>query len=171
MTDAARLERERGLLDAAAAAEMAAHIIKHLVGLHVGMGVGNLDRLGVCIEQPRREGADHEARRVESLLHGRRLVDGARDRLEVVGVEREGIGHAVPADDVERMARQDIARQPRAVLDEHRRLLVAVDDFNRGRPMQIALAEGRSKPQLAVGVEIAGGYADIAGRLDDEQVR
>ena len=110
--DAARVERERRLLDPATAAEPAADVIEHLVGLHVRVGVGHLDRLGVRVEHPRRERAEHEPGRVERLLHRRRLVDRAGDRLEVVGVERVRIDHAVPADDVERMVRQRVARQP-----------------------------------------------------------
>ena len=41
-------------------------------------------------------------------------MDRAGDRLEIVGVERVGIHHPVPADDVEGMARQGVARQPPA---------------------------------------------------------
>ena len=140
----------RSFLDAAAAAEAAAHVVQHLVGLHVGMGVGHLDRLGMRVEQARGKGADDEAGRVEGLLHRRRLMDRAGDRLEVVGVEGVGIDHAVPADHVEGMVRQRVARQPRAVLDEHGGFLLLIDDQRLARAVQIALGIRRSQAELAV---------------------
>ena len=60
--DAARVERERRLLDAAAAAEPAADVVEHLVGLHVRVGVRHLDRLGVRVEHPRGERAERRTR-------------------------------------------------------------------------------------------------------------
>ena len=87
----------------AAAAEPAADVVQHLVGLHVRVGVRHLDRLGVRVEHPRGERADDEPGRLERLVDRRRLVDRAGDRLEVVGVERERVDHPVPADHVERV--------------------------------------------------------------------
>jgi hypothetical protein len=58
------------------------------------------------------------------LVHRRRLVHPAGDRLEVGHVERVGVQAAVPADDVERVLRDDVhragqpARPVAAVLDE-----------------------------------------------------
>ena len=97
-------------------------------------------------------------------------MDGAGDRLEVVGVERVRIHHPVPADDVEGMARQGIAREPLAILDDNRRLLFEVDHRDLARSMKIALAVGSTQPQLAVGVEILGRDRDVAGRFDHEEI-
>ena len=98
-------------------------------------------------------------------------MDGAGDRLEVVGVEGVRIDHAVPADHVERMIGQGVARQPRAVLDQHRYVFFAVDDIRLARPVQIALAIRGAEAKLAVGIEIARRRHDVAGRLDDQQIR
>ena len=65
--DAARVQRERRLLDAAAAAELAADVVQHLVGLHVRVGVRHLDRVGMRVEQPRGERADHEPAGVSNV--------------------------------------------------------------------------------------------------------
>ena len=94
----------------------------------------------------------------------------AGDRLEIVGVERVGIDHPVPADDVERMARQRVAGQPAAVLDQDGRLLLEIDGGDLARAVEVALAVRSAQPQLAVGVEISAGDRDVAGRLDHEQV-
>ena len=73
------------------------------------MSVRNLDRFGMCVEVSWREGANDKSGGFKSLLNWRRLMNSAGDRLEIIGVEGEGIGHAVPADDVERVMGQGVS--------------------------------------------------------------
>ena len=82
-----------------------------------------------------------------------------------------GINHAVPADHVERMRGQRVARQPLPVLHQHRHVLFLIDDERLARAVQVALVIGSAQAKLAVWVQIIRRNADVAGRLDDEQVR
>ncbi len=87
------------------------------------MVVGDRHRERVVVDLARDEVADDEAVRLEHLVHRRRLVHAARDRLEVADVERVRVQAAVPAHDVERVLGHDVhrpgqtARTPPAVLD------------------------------------------------------
>src|SRR5262249_29509630 len=134
------------------------------------MGVWHLDRLRVGVEHSRRKRAKNEAGCVEGLLHGRRLVHGARDRLKIVGVEGKRVDHAVPADHVERMLGKRVARQPAAILDEYRRGAFPVDDLNLIRGVEIALAVWSAEAKLAVRIQIAVWDHDAAVGFEDQQV-
>ncbi len=171
MRDAARVQSDARLLHAAAAAELATHVIQHFVGLHVGMGVGHLDRFRMRVQHARGEGAQDKSGSIKGLLHRGRLVDRAGDRLEIVGIEGERIIHAVPADHVEWMMSQGVARQPVAVLDQDRGILLLVHDVDVLRPVQIALIIGSAHAELPIRIQVIGRNYDTPGRLEDEQIR
>ena len=114
---------------------------------------------------------------LEDLVHGRRLVDAAGDRLEVAHVEDVRVEAAVPADDVERVERQrvdradDATRAVATVLDVDLGLLVGaradvLGEERTVRLAQVALAVGGVLEELAVLAEIALGRRDVAVRLD-----
>src|SRR3712207_9226387 len=61
----------------------------HLVGVDVAVVVRRRDRLRVEVVGARAEAADDEAVPLKGLVHRRRLVHAADDRLEVADVERD----------------------------------------------------------------------------------
>src|SRR5258708_4998292 len=89
--EAVRMQRQRPVLDALAAHELAAGVINRFVGHHIGMVVRHGDRLRIEIEWPRAERADHEIVALEGLVHWRRQVKSAHTRLEVFDVDRPWI--------------------------------------------------------------------------------
>ncbi len=105
---AARVQGDHPDVHALARAELAVDVVDGLLGLDVRVVVGQRDRLRVVVELARAERADHEVLALEGLVHRRRHVDAAGDRLEVVGVERVRVDVAVPADDVERVVVEDV---------------------------------------------------------------
>ena len=114
--EAGRVQRDRALLDAGAAAGLvvAAGVEQHLVGVDVVVVVRHRDRQRVVVDLARHERADHEVRPLERLVHRRRLVHPAGDRLEVVDRERPRVEAAVPADHVERVVGVDVPWSSRA---------------------------------------------------------
>ncbi|KFK22380.1 hypothetical protein AALP_AAs73115U000100, partial [Arabis alpina] len=160
---AARVQRDRPDPDARALARLvvAADVEHDLVGVDVGVVVGHRDRLRVVVDLARAERADHEAARLEDLVHRRRLVDLAGDRHEVLDVERVGVEAAVPAHHVERVGgvgqpgADDAAGSVAAVLDQHLDVgrAVAVEQQRLGGAVQVALAVRRVLEQLAVARE------------------
>src|SRR6185503_11257082 len=68
--DAGRMVREGSDLDAAAAHEIAVHVVQHLVGIHVPVVVRDRDRERMVVVHPRDEGADHEIPSLEALVRG-----------------------------------------------------------------------------------------------------
>jgi hypothetical protein len=112
----AGVQRDRALADARALAGLVVAVdVEHdLVGVDVGVVVGHRDRQRVVVDLARHEVADHEVGALEDLVHRRRLVHPAGDRLEVGDVERVRVEAAVPADDVERVLGYDVhgAGQP-----------------------------------------------------------
>src|ERR1019366_3200187 len=92
------------------------------------------------------------------------------DRLEIVRVERERVDHAVPADHVEWMLTERVARQAFAVFDDDRRRLLLVNESELRWAVQIALAVRSAQAKLAIGVQILRRYRDRTRRFDDEQV-
>ena len=138
----------------AAAAKSAAHVIDHLVRLDVGMRVRHLDRFGVGVEHARGECAQDESSCFKRLVNRRRLVDGAGDRLEVVGVERERIEIAVPADRVERVRGEHVAREALAIPDENRGLFLPIDDLDFRGSVQVALIVRHAQAPFAVRVQV-----------------
>src|SRR5262249_20858673 len=101
--NAARVEGKGADLDTATAAEVAAHIIDHLIGVDIAVVVGHRHRLGMVIQLARTERADNEARPFKRLVDRRRLMNTASDRLEVVDAEGIGIEIAIPADHIQRV--------------------------------------------------------------------
>src|SRR3954449_5015329 len=99
----AGVQRDRALPDARALAGLVVPVdVEHdLVGVDVGVVVGHRYRERVVVDLPGHEVADDEVLRLEDLVHRRRLMDAAGDRLEVGDVERVGVEAAVPAHDVE----------------------------------------------------------------------
>src|SRR5581483_5279368 len=91
------------------------------------------DRHRVEVELARTEGADDEVPTLEGLVRGRRLVDAAGDRLEVVDRERPWKEVAVPADDVERVVVDDVRLVAAAHANLHRELAALADGVQLGR--------------------------------------
>ena len=107
-----RVQRDRALLDAGALArhEVAAGVEDASRRSRRWRGCtapGSPSR--VVVEQARHERADDEVRPLEGLVHRRRLVQPAGDRLEVVDGERVRVEAAVPADHVERVVGVGVA--------------------------------------------------------------
>src|SRR6266849_3984608 len=67
------------------------------------------------IEKARRESANDVTANLKRLMNGRRLMDRAGDRLEVLRVEGEWINVAVPANNIEGMMCHRHARPARPV--------------------------------------------------------
>jgi hypothetical protein len=146
--------------------EVAVDVVDELLGLQVGVVVGQRHRERIPVEVARAERADHEARPLEGLVDGRRLVQAAGLRLEVVDVEAVRIDVAVPPDDVERVVIQDEALQPAPrAHDQLVRSGLAVG-LQRRRRVEVALGERRVLQQLAVAVAIAARRLDLAGRVE-----
>ena len=139
-----------------------------LLGLDVRVVVGQRDRLGVPVEHPRRERADHEVRALEGLVGGRRQVEAPGARLEVVGVERVGPDVAVPAHHVERVAVEHVLLVAVAHPNGDRELAALVVGLELGRRLEVALREGRVLEQLAVAVAVAVGRLDLARGVEAE---
>ena len=119
--DADRAHADAGPL---AGLVVAGDVEHDLVAVDVGVVVGHRDRERVVVDLARHEVAHHEVVALEDLVHRRRLVHPAGDRLVVGDVERVRVEAAVPADHVERVPRHDVdgagepARPGAAVLDE-----------------------------------------------------
>ena len=115
------------LADAAALAGLvvAGDVEHDLVAVHVRVVVRHRHGQRVVVDLARHEVADHEVPALEDLVHRRRLVDPAGDRLVVLDVERVRVHAAVPADHVERVggvhddAAHDPVRAVAAVLGVH----------------------------------------------------
>jgi hypothetical protein len=169
--DAVGVQRERRFLDTATAAELPANVVEHLVRFDIAVGEGHLHRIRMVIQEPRGERADDEATvALEGLVDGRRLVDGAGDRLEIVRVERERVDATVPADDVERVVHQCVSREPGAVLDDDGVIAFFIAGEQLTRAMDVAFAERGTESELAVVVQIAIRKSEIGPRFDDEQI-
>ena len=142
----------------------------HLVGVHVGVVVGDRHRQRVVVDLARHEVADHEAAALEHLMHGRRLVHPSGDRLEVRDVERVRVQAAVPADHIERVGRVHVpgaddlpARGP--VLDQHVHIGARFADRLAG-PVQVPFAVRRMLQELPVPGQVPLRRRDVRVRLD-----
>ena len=147
--------RDRAVLDALAAHELARRVEEHLVGIDVAVVVRRRHGLRIEVVRARAERADHEAVALERLVHRRRLVDAPDDRLEVVDVERPRIEVAVPADDIERMMIEHQLVDRVVLLDQDRELALLVARLELLRPADVALRERRALEQLPVLVAVA----------------
>ncbi len=132
------------------------------------MVVRNRDRVRVEVELARTERADDEVRPFERLVRGRRHVDAACDRLEVVDRERPRVDVAVPADDVERVVVDHVRLI--AVADAHLddELAPLTMRLQLGRGMDVPVVVRRVLHQLPVLVAIALRDRDQTRRLEDE---
>src|SRR3954469_16696277 len=162
------MERDRAHLDALPRAEVAGDVIDHLLGLQVRVVVRDRHRERVEVELARAERADDEVLPLEGLVRGRRLVDSARDRLEVVDRERPWVEVAVPADDVEGVVVEDVRLVAAADANLDRELALLAVRAQLRRRMDVAVVVGRALQELPVLVPVAAGYLDQARRLEDE---
>src|SRR5947208_6196867 len=103
MGQTGRMQRDRPDLNAATGAEVARDVIDHLLRLQIRVVIRNRDREWIEVKFPRAERADDEVAALEGLMRRRRLMDPARDRLEIVDRERPGKEETVPPHDVEGM--------------------------------------------------------------------
>ncbi len=106
-------------------------------------------------------------RALERLVHRRRLVHPAGDRLEVGDVERIRIQAAVPAHDIERVPRVRQLADPLPVPDQDRYVL-ATHDVRLDRAPQVPLAVRRVLQELPLGGQVAPRRSDVSERLDGQ---
>src|SRR5437763_12881420 len=103
--DAAWMQRDRAALNTAARSEVSTHIKEHFVGFDIIVHPRNFHGLGMGIEETRCECANNVPTNLKRLMNGRRLMDRAGNRLEILGVERERIEITIPAHRIEGMMR------------------------------------------------------------------
>ncbi len=172
----ARVQRDRPDPDAGALARLVVpgDVEHHLVGVDVRVVVGHRDGERVVVDLAGHEVADHEVVALEDLVHRRRLVHPAGDRLEVRDVEDVRVEAPVPSDHVERVLRQDVHRagQPSAragtgaaVLDVDLHV-GPLHLAGRGRHPQVPLAVRRVLEQLPEPGQVAAWRRDVAVALD-----
>ena len=147
--------RDRPVLDPLPAHELARRVEEHLVGIDVAVVVRRRDRLRMEVERPRAERADHESVALERLVHRRRLVHAADDRLEVVDVERPRIEHPVPPDDVARVVVEHELVEAVVLLHDDPEIAPLVVRHELARHLEVALAVRRALDDLAVVVAVA----------------
>ena len=99
----------------------------------------------------------------------------AGDRLEVVDREHVRVEAPVPADDVERVVRVDVARPYRgtarpSVLHEDLDVLL-VGGEGLGRAAQVAFAVRRVLQELPLARQVASRRPDVAGRLGHQRAQ
>src|SRR5690242_21835389 len=102
------------------------------------------------IEQAWREGANNIAANLKRLMDGRWLVNGAGNRLKVLGVEREWVNVTIPANNIERMMRHRYARPPRTVFHQDLGIFFFVNHIQSRTPVKIALRLRRPHPNLTL---------------------
>src|SRR5579875_3536830 len=166
-----RVQGERADPDAGppAAHEAPTGVEEHLVGVDVGVVVGDLHRVGVEVERPGDEAAHDEAGALEGLVDRRRLVDAAHYRLEVADRQGERPRAAVPPDDVEGVVGVAVTGPPGAGAHQHGgRSVVLGDERALGWP-DVSFGKRCPFSQLAPARQVAPGHRDVAGRLDDER--
>jgi hypothetical protein len=97
---------------------------------------------------------------------GRREVEASGARLEVVGVERVRPDVAVPANDVERVAVEQVVLVAVAHPHGHRELALLVMGLELLRRVKVPLRERRVLEQLPVAVAVAVRGLDLAGCVE-----
>src|SRR5881392_4062228 len=115
------------------------------------------------IEKTRRESADDVTTNLKGLMDWGRLMNGAGDRLEILGVKGERINVSVPTDDIERMMRHRHAGPTWAVFHQNLSVFCLVDRIQLGRSVKIALGIWRTHFDLAFAVQIAFRNSHRAG--------
>ena len=101
-------------------------------------------------------------------MRRRRLVDAARDRLEIVDREGPRIEVAVPADDVERVVVDDVRLVAAAHAHLHRELALLAHRPQLRRRMDVAVVVRRPLDDHPVLVAVAARDLDQPRRLEDE---
>src|SRR5438552_9815752 len=86
------------------------------------------------------ERADDKPIALESLVHGRRLVNASDDRLEIVDVERPRVEVAVPADDIERVMIEDDLVCRLLLEKKNREISHLIDWLVEGRQSNVSLS-------------------------------
>src|SRR5438105_3304655 len=137
--DAARMKCDRTALDAAPRSEISADVKQNFVSFDVVVHPRNLHRFRMRIEHARRECADNVATHFKGLMDRRRLMDRARDRLEILGVKSKRIEIPIPAERVERMMRMDHTGESRAVLYQDFHVFLTIDREHFAWRVEIAL--------------------------------
>ena len=162
------MQRDRADVHALPRAEVAGDVIDHLLALQIRVVIRDRDRERVEVELARTERADHEVAPGEGLVRRRRLVDAARDRLEIVDRERPRIEIAVPADDVERVIVEQVGLVPVADAHLDRELAaLTVRVQLRGR-VDVPVVVRGALHDLAVLVAVAARDLDQAGGFEDQ---
>ena len=103
---------------------------------------------------------------LERLVGRRRLVDPARDRLEVVDGEGPGIEEAVPTHDVEWVVVDDVVLVAAANAHLHEELAPLPARVQVGRRVDVAVIVRRPLQDLAVLVAVAARNLDEPGGLE-----
>src|SRR5207249_10615019 len=112
----------------------------------------------VEVELARTELSDDEVPALERLVRGRRLVDPAGDRLEVVDRERPRKEVAVPAHDVERVVVDDVRLVAAADPHLHRELAALANRVQLRRRMDVPVVVVRALHDLARLVALESRY-------------
>ena len=101
-------------------------------------------------------------------MDGRRQVDAAGDRLEVVDVERVRVDVAVPADDVERVVVEHVVLVAAADADDQLVVARLVVRHQLLRRVEVTVRVGRVLEQLAVAVAVPVRCLDLSGRVEGQ---
>ena len=141
--NALRMQRKRTDFDSLARLVVALDIVEDLVGIEVGVVVGNHDRQRMKIERARAERTDDEVVRLEGLMRWRRHVVLANDWAEIVDVEAVRVVATVPADNIKRVVVVHVRVHLIAALDAHFERALLVESHRHFRQTQVALAVGR----------------------------
>ena len=107
-------------------------------------------------------------RRPEGLVRGRRQVEAAGARLEVVGVERVRPDVPVPADHVERVSVELVLLVRAADAQEQPSRPGLVGRLELSRPVEVPLRVRRVLEQLAVAVAVPVRRLELARRVEAE---
>src|SRR5262249_11229111 len=141
------------------------------VGIDVTMVVRRRNGVRVEVIRTRTEGAHDEAIAFERLMHRRRLMDAANDRLEVVDVERPRVEVPVPADAVEWMVVENQLVDTVVLFYEKCEVAHLVVRVQLLRNADVALGIRRAFLELAEFVAIALWPTDVATTLHHEELR
>jgi hypothetical protein len=170
MGNARRVQGDRALGDALSRHEVPARVVEDLVAVHVGVEIRDGDCVGVEIEGSRHEVAQRQPLVGEQQVRRRREVDAPNPGVEVAQVDGEGKEMAVPADDVEGMAREHLLEGASPGLQNEPKLPPLVARRPELRNAQIALAVGRGLDELARAVAVVRGDLEGLIAFDDEEL-
>ena len=127
MRDPARMEGDRTAFNPPARSEISPDIKQDFIGFDVVVHPRDFHGLGMCIQKPGGEGTDNVTTNLKCLMNRWRLMDGAGDRFEILGVEGKGLQITVTADGTEGMVCQGYAGKARAIFDQNFDIFFLVD--------------------------------------------